>query len=169
MQTVGETAHDAYRILLGERIGRDIGHPDDLLYDPYSTDRPLLDEDFPGVAREVARTVLPVSYYTEVYWKQNLWNLFHLLKLRTDSHAQFETRMVANAMYDLIKPRFPAACEAYEDYVRDAVSLSRMEVALMRDLLAGMPITAAEPEQYGLTKRELAEFSERFGLIKTAV
>jgi thymidylate synthase (FAD) len=159
MQITGETAHSTYRVLLGEDT-----HPDDLLEDLCTGGCPPPNEHFPGVARELARTVLPVSFYTEVYWKQNLWNLFHLLKLRTDSHAQYETRMVADAMYDLIEPRFPAACEAFEDYIRDAVTLSRMEVRLMHDLLTGTSITAVEPEHYDLTKRELAEFIERFAL-----
>ena len=154
METVGEHAYEVYRVLLGER-------PERPAYDPYDSAEPLLDADFPGIARELARTVLPVSYYTECYWKQNLWNLFHLLKLRTDPHAQYETRVVAEAMYDLIKPLFPSACEAYEDFIRDAVTLSRMEVALVRDLLRGQTVTI-DAARYGMSKREVQEFTARF-------
>lgn len=164
METTGETAYDVYRVLLGERTGRDADFPNDLIYDPYSDYQPLLDDEFPGIARELARTVLPVSFYTEVYWQQNLWNLFHLLKLRTDSHTQYETRMVAEAMYDLIKPLFPIACEAYEDYLRDAVSLSRMEVNLLTDLLHNKSVADIDPDAYGLSKREFSEFIVRFDL-----
>lgn len=154
MEAVGEHAYKVYRVLLGERSG-------ELVYDPYDAVEPILDADFPGIARELARTVLPVSYYTECYWKQNLWNVFHLLKLRTDAHAQYETRMVAEAMYDLIKPLFPIACEAYQDYLRDAVTLSRMEVELVRDLLREQGITI-DPARYGMSKREAQEFVARF-------
>ena len=167
MTAIGEHAYDAYRVVLGDRMGRDEKYPDDLLYDPYSETDPLLDEDFPGISRELARTVLPVSYYTEVYWKQDLHNLFHLLKLRMDNHAQHEIRVFAEAMYDLIKPLFSLACEAFEDYQRDAVTLSRMEAALVRDLLAGKTtIASVDLAQYGLSKREFAEFTGHFGLAK---
>ena len=167
IESVCTMAYDVYRILLGERKGCDTDFPDDLLYDPYSHDNPLFDDEFPGVAREIARTVLPVAFYTECYWQQNLHNLFHLLKLRTDPHTQHETRLVANAMYELIEPHFPTACEAWRDYSRDAVTLSRMEVQLMRDLLDnGVKLEEVDPAQYGMTKRELREFNERFGSTK---
>jgi thymidylate synthase (FAD) len=133
-----------------------------LIYDPYSTTDGLLDEDFPGVAREVARMVLPVSFYTEVYWKQDLHNLFHLLKLRSAPDAQQEIRLYADAMYRLIEPVFPLACEAWRDYSRDAAVLSRMEIDLLRDLLHGKSIRECDPASYGLTKREMTEFVTRF-------
>ena len=166
IEAVGAMAYDVYQVLLGERAGSDDEYPENVIYDPYSTTDPLLDDEFPGVARELARTVLPVSYYTECYWQQNLHNLLHLLKLRTDSHAQHEIRLYANAMYELVKPIFPIACEAWEDYVRDAVALSRMEVALMADLLRGTAIATVDPASYGMSKRELAEFVQHFGLTK---
>jgi len=159
MQAAGDHAYDLYRVLLGERTG-------ELIYDPYTSNDPLLDGEFPGIAREVARTVLPVSFYTEVYWKQDLHNLFHLLKLRSDSGAQKEIRVYADAIYRLIQPVFPLACEAWEDYVRDSVTLSRMEVDLMRDLLQGRATIDIEPSSYGMTKREMTEFIARFALAK---
>ena len=162
MRSICEMAYDAYRILLGERTGRDPRYPNELLYDPYAEGDPLLDDDYPGIARELARTVLPVAYYTECYWQQNLHNLFHLW---TDPHTQHETRIVAEAMYSLIKPVFPMACEAYEDYIRDAVTLSRMETQLVKDMLTkGITLDAIDPETFGLTKREMREFKARFGL-----
>ena len=166
IEAVSGLAYDVYSVLLGEREGSDTDYPDNVIYDPYSETDPLLDAEFPGIARELARTVLPVNYYTECYWQQNLHNLFHLLKLRMDSHAQHEIRVYADAMYDLIKPLFPIACEAWEDYVRDAVTLSRMEVTLMGDLLRGTAIATVDPASYGMSKRELAEFVQHFGLTK---
>lgn len=167
METIGDQSYEVYRVLLGEREGRDPEYPKELIYDPYSDYEPLLDDDFPGVAREEARMVLPVSYYTEVYWKQNLHNLLHLLKLRTDNHAQYEIRVYANAIYQLVKPLFPLACEAWEDYVRDAVTLSRMEVKLCNDLLHNrVQIEQVNPADYGMSKREMSEFITRFELAK---
>jgi thymidylate synthase (FAD) len=135
-------------------------------------DQDVFGDDFDGVARELARTVLPVGNYTECYWKIDLSNLFKLLKLRTDVHAQYEIRVFAEAMFTLIQPIFPIACEAYVDYQRDAVTLSRMEVVLMRDLISGTEPTEllhemrthpkAVADQYDMTKRELDEFVERF-------
>ena len=167
MQMVGDMTYDTYRVLLGERSSRDAEYPDDLIFDPYSVDSPLLDPEYPGLARELARTVLPVSYYTEIYWKVDLKNLFDMLKLRTDQHAQYEIRMFAEAMYALIKPRFPLAAEAYEDYLRDAMHLSRMEVALLTALLHGTTtIDTIDPTDWGMSKREISEFIEAFALSK---
>ena len=81
-----------------------------------------------GLAREVARNDLPLSTYTEWYWKMDLHNLFHFLRLRLHSHAQYEIRQYANAIYELIKPIVPLACEAFEDYVLNAVTFSRQEM-----------------------------------------
>ena len=178
MAAAYESTYDVYQALLGEREG-DRFIQGDVPYGAYDDADPLLTEDFQGVARELARAVLPVGNYTEIYWKQNLHNLFHMLKLRSDEHAQYEIRAYANAIYQLVKPLFPIACEAYEDYIRDALTLSRMELALLSKLLdhnaaaqqlATMMLAAGGPrelaEQHGMTKRELDEFLQRFGYDK---
>ena len=90
-----------------------------------------------GVARELARAALPVSVYTEWYWKCDLHNLLHFLALRLDPHAQREIRDYAEAMYALIKPIVPLTCEAFEDYRLGAISLTRLEVEALR---SGQPI-----------------------------
>jgi len=87
------------------------------------------------VAREQARKVLPVSLYTEAYWKGNLHNLFHFLGLRLDSHAQQETREYAEALFNLIKPIVPISCEAFEDYRLNAVQFSSRELKLIQKAL----------------------------------
>ena len=69
-----------------------------------------------GVSRELARIALPVSVYTEWYWKIDLHNLLHFLSLRMDAHAQQEIRDYANAMFALIQPIVPVAAEAFLDY-----------------------------------------------------
>src|SRR5204863_2389990 len=80
------------------------------------------------VSRELARIALPVSVYTEWYWKIDLHNLLHFLSLRMDPHAQQEIRDFANAMFALIRPIVPIAAEAFLDYNFQSVHLSRLEV-----------------------------------------
>ncbi len=91
--------------------------------------------DYPGLARELSRMVLPVNYYTEWYWKIDLHNLLHFLKLRMDSHAQYEIRVYANAMYEIIKKIVPAACNAFEEYRLNAMTLSRKEQRVFAHLM----------------------------------
>jgi len=85
-----------------------------------------------GVSRELARTHLPQSTFTEFYWKINLHNLLHFLKLRVDDHAQKEIRDLALKVLELIKPIVPVTCEAFEDFVLGSVTLSRVEIEALR-------------------------------------
>jgi thymidylate synthase (FAD) len=91
-----------------------------------------------GVSRELARISLPVNLYTEWYWKIDLHNLFHFLALRCDSHAQYEIRVFADAMLDLIRPIVPLSVEAWEDYHpnRGGVKLTKLEVEAIRKTLS---------------------------------
>ena len=114
-------------------------------------------DEFPGVAREIARTVLPVSNYTELYWKQDIHNLFHMLRLRIDPHAQWEIQVFAQAIYDLVKPLYPAACEAFEDYIKGSKNLSRMDVTLLQDLVAESNLFTGIDDEY-MSPRELLMF-----------
>ncbi len=121
------------------------------------------------LTKELARAVLPVANYTECIWKIDLHNFFHFVKLRADKHAQREIQDYANAMYELVKPKFPLCCEAFEDYSRDAVTFSKQEMDVIRELLeytdtkaalAGMSIKAGTLERQ-LGKRERIEFLEK--------
>lgn len=85
-----------------------------------------------GVAKEQARKDLPLSTYTEAYWKCDLHNIFNFLRLRMDSHAQLEIRSYANAMAEIVKQVCPVAWEAFEDYVLYAKKFSRMEMEHLR-------------------------------------
>src|SRR5205085_5298824 len=85
-----------------------------------------------GIAREMARIILPVNVYTEWYWKIDLHNLFHFLSLRMDAHAQQEIRDYANAMFELVCPIVPIASEAFLDYHFGSVHLSRLEIDALR-------------------------------------
>jgi len=109
------------------------------------------------VARELARSVLPVGNYTEVIWKVDLNNFFKFCKLRMDSHAQKEVQDFANAMYGLVKPEFPLCCEAYEDYIQNSVTFTQKEMDIIRDNLNGSWIMS----KYGLSERESTEFLEK--------
>jgi thymidylate synthase (FAD) len=90
-----------------------------------------------GVAREQARKDLPLSTYTEAYWKVDLHNLLHFLALRMDSHAQHEIRSYATAMGEqIIRPLFPLVWEAFADYRQGAMFLSRLDAELIARLTA---------------------------------
>ena len=106
------------------------------------------------IARELARTVLPVSNYTECIWKIDLHNFFHMVQLRSDSHAQKEIQDFSNAMYSLVEPHFPICCEAFEDYVVNARSFSAEEMRIIKDQLDG----SWTMDKYNLSKREREEF-----------
>lgn len=125
-------------------------------------------DDFEGLSREMARGVLSVNNYTEWYWKINLHNLFHFLVLRMDDHAQYEIRVFASAMYDLIKPIVPLASEAFEKYSLNSERFSSFEIAALKKALELEPshkfMLAKCAEEVGLKGRELREFKEKFDL-----
>ena len=125
------------------------------------------------LSREVARAVLPVANYTECIWKIDLHNFFHFVKLRSDSHAQREIRDYADAMYELVKPNFPICCEAFEDYMRGAVTFSASEMEFIREQVVGDLIEEWEGytdeefndevliKKYKLSKREMNELKKK--------
>ena len=90
-----------------------------------------------GIARETAREHLPLSTYTEFYWKINLHNLMHYLHLRMDEHAQKEIRDYANAIYELVEPLVPMTMEAFRDFRVNAMQLTGPEIEA---LATGKPI-----------------------------
>ncbi|MBN1909910.1 MAG: FAD-dependent thymidylate synthase [Pirellulales bacterium] len=81
-----------------------------------------------GIAREQARKDLPLSTYTEAYWKVDLHNLLHFLHLRMDEHAQWEIRQYAQTIgHEIVRPLFPLSWEAFLDYRVEGMQLSRLE------------------------------------------
>jgi thymidylate synthase (FAD) len=135
-------AYTNYEKLLNEHEG-----------EPLSADRQ-------GLARELARMVLPTNFYTEWYWKTDLHNLFHFLSLRADAHAQYEIRVYAEAIADITRRWVPIAYEAFDDYVRRAVSLSAGALAVVQRRLAG---EAVEQASSGLSAREWRELMAALG------
>jgi len=83
-----------------------------------------------GIARELARGILPVNLYTEWYWKNDLHNIFHFLRLRMDEQAQYEIRVFANAMAQLVEQVVPIAYEAFVDYTINGMPFSKLEQEL---------------------------------------
>jgi len=129
-----------------------------------------------GVAREQARKDLPLSTYTEAYWKIDLHNLLHFLSLRMEAQAQEEIRAYASTIGNEIVSRWcPIAWQAFKDYRLDSINLSSREIALMQCLLAGNQETATRlAEEYGWLavgvhglrpNRERAEAEEKLRIL----
>lgn len=117
-----------------------------------------------GVAREQARKDLPLSTYTEAYWKCDLRNLLHFLGLRMDSHAQLEIRQYATIIGEqIVKPLFPESWQAFLDYQFMAMTLSAME---QRAVAEREFRPACLMEEYGLSKREVGEFLDKCEVLK---
>lgn len=118
-----------------------------------------------NVARELARINLPLSIYTEFYWSINLHNLFHFMKLRCDSHAQYEIRQYANIMAGIIKLTHPLSFEAWYDYSHKSFNWTRLDQILFNKT---RHITDEENdyeksvysigESIGMSKREIEEY-----------
>ena len=138
-------------------------------YETYSTlindsgDGSPVDDGAPQVARELARMNLNLNYYTQWYWKVDLHNLFHFLSLRADSHAQYEIRVYAEVIGDIVKDWVPAAWGAFSDYRMGAALFSATEIGLIRRALAGEDLDNLLPES-GMSFRERKEFRNKLQL-----
>ncbi|RAP39994.1 thymidylate synthase (FAD) [Rhodovulum viride] len=108
-----------------------------------------------GLARELARMNLPANIYTQWYWKCDLHNLFHFLRLRADSHAQYEIRVYAQTMCEIVADWVPLAFKAFEDYRMGGVTLSAPAMDCVRRMLKGETVTQ---ENSGMSKGEWREF-----------
>ncbi len=113
-----------------------------------------------GLARELARMNLPANVYTQWYWKVDLHNLFHFLRLRADAHAQYEIRAYAETMCDIVRDWVPLAYGAFEDYRMGGVNLSAKGVEVLKRRLAGETVTQ---ENSGMSKGEWREFEGVWG------
>ena len=115
----------------------------------------------PGLARELARIGLPLSTYSEWYWKIDLHNLLHFLALRLDAHAQYEIRVYAEAIGQLVQRWVPQAWEAFGDYRLHAATLSRQELLAVQALLRG---ESPDYRALGLSAREQRELCQKLAL-----
>ena len=119
-----------------------------------------------GVTRELARINLPLSLYTEWYWKIDLHNLFHFLKLRLDPHAQMEIREYAIVMADMVKRVCPVAYEAFEDYSLHALYFSGPELKILQPLLQAYDPSLDDLTSKGISKREGREMLDKLNQIR---
>ncbi|MEP1356129.1 MAG: FAD-dependent thymidylate synthase [Tateyamaria sp.] len=127
-------------------------------YDNYES--MISDEGQAGLARELARMNLPANIYTQWYWKVDLHNLFHFLRLRADAHAQYEIRVYADAICEVVKDWVPASYAAFEDYRMGGATLSATAIACVQRMLKGEEVTQ---ENSGMSKGEWREFMHVVG------
>ncbi len=121
----------------------------------------LSQENQEGLSRELARINLPTNVYTQWYWKVNLLNLLKFIHLRIDTHAQYEIRVYAEKLAEIVKNWVPITYQAFNDYWLEGVSVSQQQVTLIKQKMNGRDISF---EESGLSKREWNEFIEVFGL-----
>lgn len=139
-----------------EQIVNSYRNTQKLLFDEYSG---LLEKD---LARELARINLPLSNYTEWYWKIDLHNLFHFLRLRLDTHAQYEIRVYAEAIANIIKQVVPLAYEAFKDYTLNSITFSALELSAVKKMLdKSVLLSDEELKIIGLSVGEIREFKQK--------
>ncbi|HDL01248.1 MAG TPA: FAD-dependent thymidylate synthase [candidate division Zixibacteria bacterium] len=119
-----------------------------------------------GIARELARINLPLSMYTEWYWKIDLHNLFHFLRLRIDPHAQKEIQEYGLVMAEMTKKVVPIAYEAFMDYSVNAAYFSGVEMNILKDYLKDFDLTVDQLHERGISKREAKEMIEKINRLK---
>ncbi|WP_323766714.1 FAD-dependent thymidylate synthase [Marinovum sp.] len=122
-------------------------------YDHY--EEMISDDGQQGLARELARMNLPANIYTQWYWKVDLHNLLHFLRLRADAHAQYEIRVYADEICKLVADWVPFAFRAFEDYRMGGATLSSTALECVRRMLKGEEVTQ---ETSGMSKGEWREF-----------
>jgi thymidylate synthase (FAD) len=124
-------------------------------YDNYQS---LISQDGQqGLARELARMNLPTNIYTQWYWKVDLHNLLHFLRLRADAHAQYEIRVYADEICKIVADWVPFAYSAFEDYRMGGATLSKTALDCVRRMIKGEDVTQ---ENSGMSKGEWREFSQ---------
>ena len=144
LKSDAERTYDNYQTMLNERY-----------------DGSVIDEKKSGLARELARMNLTLNTYTQWYWKTDLLNLMNFLRLRADSHAQFEIRAYADVMLDTLKKWVPITFEAFMDYRVGGTEVSSKGKAVLKDLISGKNV---DIENSGLSKREWNELMSDFNL-----
>ncbi len=123
-------------------------------------DGKIINQNKTGVARELARMVLPLNTYTEWYWKIDLHNLMHFLSLRFDHHAQYEIRVYAEKMLEILKKWVPVTYEAFVTHRLENISLSKNGIDYIKNLIHGN-----KNKKIKISKREEKELKSKFDLI----
>lgn len=120
------------------------------------SDGNVINPDNKGIARELARMNLPINIYTQWYWKIDLHNLLNFLHLRADSHAQYEIRVFAETMLDIVQKWVPLTYDAFMDHRANAVNISGKGIEVLKKILKGENVTQ---ESSGMSKREWEELT----------
>ena len=144
-----ETTYNNYEIMLNERF-----------------DGSVIDENKKGLARELARMNLTLNTYTQWYWKTDLLNLMNFLRLRADTHAQYEIQVYADIMLDTLKKWVPITYDAFMDYRVGGTEVSAKGKIVIQKLIKGLDISL---EDSGLSQREWNELMEVFEIDKKII
>ncbi|MGV1926556.1 FAD-dependent thymidylate synthase [Agrobacterium tumefaciens] len=142
--------------LLTEDAERNYDHYLDVLNQ--REDGKPLDNDRLGIARELARMNLTLNFYTQWYWKIDLHNLMNFLRLRADPHAQYEIRVYAEVILDIMKRWVPATYVAFVEHRLEAVTFSGEALKALRRMLAGETVVQSDTK---MSKREWDEFASK--------
>jgi thymidylate synthase (FAD) len=119
--------------------------------------------DHCGLSRELARMNLPVNFYTQWYWKINLHNLLHFLRLRADDHAQYEIQIYAKTILEkVIKKWVPVVYQAFLDYRLGSYNLCTNSIKVVQQLLRGEKVTFEDSK---MSKREWEELHEKLNIL----
>lgn len=123
-----------------------------------------------GMAKELARINLPLSTYTEFYWQMDLHNLLHFLKLRLDPHAQYEIRVLSEAILDIITPIVPESVSAFNDYVLNSTTFSKKELDVLLNMIPNLSeqinlLNLDKSLSESLSVGELKEFISKLEII----
>ncbi len=119
-----------------------------------NSDGEIIDDSRDGLARELARINLTLNTYTQWYWKTNLHNLMNFIFLRADAHAQYEIRVYAEAIYEIMKAWVPISAEAFKSYRLGSVEFSAESLQVIKKLISGKKVTQ---KSSGLSMREWRE------------
>ncbi|MCC8417743.1 MAG: FAD-dependent thymidylate synthase [Rickettsia endosymbiont of Bryobia graminum] len=114
----------------------------------------IINENTIGITRELARMNITLNYYTEWYWKVNLHNLLHFLALRADPHAQYEIRVYADKMLEIVKNWVPFTYDAFNEYRLEGHNISKKGMAVVKRLINNENVTQESSE---MSKREWDE------------
>ena len=144
MKKDAEQTYDNYELMLNEKF-----------------DGTKINKNNSGLARELARMNLTLNTYTQWYWKTDLLNLMNFLRLRADSHAQYEIRVYADIMLDTVKKWVPITYEAFMDYRVGGTEVSAKGKLIIQKLIKGENV---DIDSSGLSKREWNELMIAFGL-----
>jgi len=145
--------------LLKDDAERTYSNYEEMLNERY--DGTTIDENQTGLARELARMNLTLNTYTQWYWKTDLLNLMNFLRLRADSHAQYEIRAYAQVMLDTLKKWVPITYEAFMDYRVGGTEVSAKGKKIIQELIKGNKV---DLDSSGLSKREWNELMIAFDL-----